>query len=58
MVVLRTPAHKGVLETEEVEEVADELACAGVAVAGVGLGVDEAVLEAEEVEEVEDARAG
>ena len=47
---LQTPTHKRTLEAQEVEDVAGRV---GIAIAGVGLAVDEAVLEAEEVEDVE-----
>ncbi len=56
--ILRTPPHKCTLETQEIKQVADERACACIAVAGVRLAEHEAVLEAEKVEEVEDADAG
>ena len=42
--VLWTAANKGVLETQEIEQVADEWTCGRVAVAGVGIAGDVAVL--------------
>jgi len=50
---LWTADDEGVLEAEEVEDVADARARRGVAVAGVRLCVDEGGLETEEVEDVE-----
>ncbi len=53
-----TPAHKRILEAQEVEHIAHADSRGGVAVAGVRLATDEAVLEAEEVEDVKRAGAG
>jgi hypothetical protein len=53
----RTPRHKRILETQEVKDIADERAGAGVAVAGVGHARDETVLEAQEVKDVKCACA-
>ena len=50
---LRTPSNERVLETQEIEDVADAGPGGGFAIARVGLAINEAVLEAEEVKDVQ-----
>ena len=53
----RATGHKGVLEAQEIDHIADERTRARITIACVGLAAHKAVLEAEKIDNIEHALA-